>query len=330
MSLSTTIKLPTYSCKIIISIVESVSVEADRIYKRCKIKETFGDDWESGGDYDYDTEEIKRLLKELGGGYRIVYVDSENRDEFEEAKQKYFPLLKNRSNDGDIFVIPRKPKMGRGGNTNYSYIERDKIDRIVTNSGKEYGSNVILDGAYVTDRVRTPKMSRTQFEDETFEYARGGGVEYQNIKKEKEKMTTELLEKCGVFFAFSDKQFDENKTPLKEGEKYVSIRGGGYMPKGSIKAFEEGMKAINSYGKQKVKKGNLQETEILYELQNHECFYTGDISDVVDLFEGTYTVKQIRDVYNKYREENQDYAKGGEITVEEREKGLKKYPKFNF
>jgi hypothetical protein len=293
-------------------------------------KETFGDDWESGGDYDYDTEEIKMLLKELGGGYRIVYVDSENRDEFEEAKQKYFPLLKNRSNDGDIFVIPRKPKMGRGGNTNYSYIERDKIDRIVTNSGKEYGSNVILDGAYVTDRVRTPKMSRTQFEDETFEYARGGGVEYQNIKKEKQKMTTELFEKCGVFFAFSDKQFDENKTPLKEGEKYVSIGGGGYMPKGSIKAFEEGMKAINSYGKQKVKKSNLQETEILYELQNHECFYTGDISDVVDLFEGTYTVKQIRDVYNKYREENQDYAKGGEITAEEREKGLKKYPKFNF
>ena len=143
-------------------------------------------------------------------------------------------------------------------------------------------------------------------------------------------MTTELFEKCGVFFAFSDKQFDENKTPLKEGEKYVSIGGGGYMPKGSIKAFEEGMKAINSYGKQKVKKGNLQETEILYELQNHECFYTGDISDVVDLFEGTYTVKQIRDVYNKHREENQDYAKGGEITVEEREKGLKKYPKFNF
>jgi hypothetical protein len=297
----------------------------------------------------------------------------------------------------------------KGGNTNYSYIEKDKIDRVVTNSGKEYGSNVILDGAYVTDRVRTPKMSRTQFEDETFEYgqggninfekhiwegwtvgdfiqdleptfnqimsgrswqkpfttkqqvkewcmdnqpyykkhipevvnyfwgkvdgdkmAQGGGVEYQNIKKEKEKMTTELLEKCGVFFAFSDKQFDENKTPLKEGEKYVSIGGGGYMPKGSIKAFEEGMKAINSYGKQKVKKGNLQEAEILYELQNHECFYTGDISDVVDLFEGTYTVKQIRDVYNKHREENQDYAKGGEITAEEREKGLKKYPKFNF
>jgi hypothetical protein len=160
-------------------------------------------------------------------------------------------------------------------------------------------------------------------------YAKGGGIEYQNIKKEKEKMTTELFKECGVFFAFSDKQFEENKTPLKEGEKYVSIGGGGYLPKGKVDAFMKGMKAINSYGKQKVKKGNLQETEILYELQNHECFYTGDISDVVDLFEGTYTVKQIRDVYNKHREANQEYALGGEITAEEREKALKNYPKLN-
>ena len=42
MSLSTTIKLPTYSCKIIISVVDSVTIEADRIYKRHKVKETFG------------------------------------------------------------------------------------------------------------------------------------------------------------------------------------------------------------------------------------------------------------------------------------------------
>ena len=295
-----------------------------------------------------------------------------------------------------------KFKFADGGNVDYTYVPNSDIDRIIAKDGKEYGQNVLLDGAYVTDKVRKPKMSRTQFEDETFEYgqgggieekdkgklsfkdwmeskgitvykrtyywvaddggndymyvadtknevldllkeewssqystvdskmSRGGGVDYQDIKKEKQKMTTELFEKCGVFFAFSDKQFEENKTPLKEGEKYVSIGGGGYMPKGSIKAFEEGMKAINNYGKQKVKKGNLEETEILYELQNHECFYTGDISDVVDLFEGTYTEKQIRDVYNKYREENQEYALGGEITAEEREQALKNHPKFNF
>jgi hypothetical protein len=356
----------------------------------------------------------------------------------------------------------KEEEFAKGGNTDYTYVPNSDIDRIIAKDGKEYGQNVLLDGAYVTDKVRKPKMSRTQFEDETFEYgqggnirndiskmksklieeakrkglyenfgqkevrmledkygytdevryfdewamnfdlsqlnryarggnirtdiskmksklieeakrkglyenfgqkevrmledkygytdevryfdewamnfdlsqlnryARGGGVDYQDIKKEKQKMTTELFEKCGVFFAFSEEQFEENKTPLKEGEKYVSIGGGGYMPKGSIKAFEEGMKAISNYGKQKVKQGNLAESEILYELQNHECFYTGDISDVVDLFEGTYTEKQIRDVYNKYREENQEYALGGEITAEEREQALKNSPKLNF
>ena len=144
-------------------------------------------------------------------------------------------------------------------------------------------------------------------------FAKGGKMSYSDIKKEKEKMTTELLKKCGVFFAFSDKQFEENKTPLKEGEKYVSIGGGGYLPKSKVDAFRQGMEAINNYGKEKVKVNDLAENEILFELQNHECFYTGDYSDVVDMFKGTYTEKQIRDVYNKHRHE-MEYAKGGSIS----------------
>ena len=145
-------------------------------------------------------------------------------------------------------------------------------------------------------------------------YDDGGGVSYGDIKKEKEKMTDDLLKKCGVFFAFSNEQFNENKTPLKEGEKYVSIGGGGYMPKSNVDDFREGMKAIKQIGKKKVKENNLAETEILYELNNHECFYTGDYSDVVDMFEGTYTEKQIRDVYNKHRESNESFKKGGGIN----------------
>jgi hypothetical protein len=135
---------------------------------------------------------------------------------------------------------------------------------------------------------------------------KGGGVIFNEIKNEKEKMTSELFKKCGVFFAFSDKQFHENKTPLKPGEKYVSIGVGGYLPKGKLDAFLDGMEAINKFGKTKVKENNLAETEILYELKNHECFYTGEIDDVVNMFKGTYTDKQIRDVYNKHRKANQD------------------------
>jgi hypothetical protein len=42
MRIKTTIKLPTYSCDLVISVVESVAVEAERLYKKHKITEPFG------------------------------------------------------------------------------------------------------------------------------------------------------------------------------------------------------------------------------------------------------------------------------------------------
>ena len=42
MKVKTIIKLPTYSCKLVISVVDSVAVEAERLYKKYKIQEPFG------------------------------------------------------------------------------------------------------------------------------------------------------------------------------------------------------------------------------------------------------------------------------------------------
>jgi hypothetical protein len=142
-------------------------------------------------------------------------------------------------------------------------------------------------------------------------FEEGGNVGYGSIKKEKQRMTDELFKKCGVFFAFSNEQFAKNKTPLKEGEKYISIGAGGYMPKGNYDAFVEGLKEIKKFGKKKVEENNLAETEILYELNNHESFYTGDYSDVVDMFKGTYTEEQIRNVYNKHI--GSQFEQGGNV-----------------
>lgn len=64
------------------------------------------------------------------------------------------------------------------------------------------------------------------------------------VKKVKEEMMSELFKKCGVFFAFSDKQFEENKTPLNEGEKYISLPGGGYMPGRYKEMFLSGIDEI--------------------------------------------------------------------------------------
>jgi hypothetical protein len=108
-------------------------------------KSTFGQDWESGGDYDYDTEEIKMLVKKLGGGYKIVYVDSEEREKFENAKSKYLPLLKNKSNDGDIFVIPNKKKADGGFTTDVS-------------DGTQFMSGVYANGGGIRSKEELKKI----------------------------------------------------------------------------------------------------------------------------------------------------------------------------
>lgn len=46
MPVKTTIKLPTYSCELVISVVDSVSVSADKLYKKYKITEQFGSEAE--------------------------------------------------------------------------------------------------------------------------------------------------------------------------------------------------------------------------------------------------------------------------------------------
>lgn len=46
MKIKTTIKLPTYGCELIVAVVDSVASEAEKIYKRFKIKDDFGDEAE--------------------------------------------------------------------------------------------------------------------------------------------------------------------------------------------------------------------------------------------------------------------------------------------
>ena len=121
------------------------------------------------------------------------------------------------------------------------------------------------------------------------------------IRKEEEEKHTQLFNDCGLFWAFSNEQFATNKTPLQEGEKYVSIGAGGYLPKHNVDKFCKGMKDIKKWTKEQTKANKLQEAEIAYELANHECYYTGDISDVVDLFAGTYSSDQVKRVYDKER-----------------------------
>ena len=97
-----------------------------------------------------------------------------------------------------------------------------------------------------------------------------------------EKPFSELFEKMGVFFAFSPKQFEESRV---EGVKYRSLGGGSICPADNCKAYLAGVDKVVAECISQDLADNGREGVILRELGNHECYYTGDISDCVDALE---------------------------------------------
>jgi len=110
-----------------------------------------------------------------------------------------------------------------------------------------------------------------------------------------------LFAKNKVFFAFSNDQFKEGikKHNLPKETKIVNMGGGMICPKENAKEVNTQLKLIYKesivedmkQGKQRV---------ILRELQNHECFYTGDPTDCVEkLSDYPITKDEIHDLYRK-------------------------------
>ena len=122
----------------------------------------------------------------------------------------------------------------------------------------------------------------------------------KELKKEEQSKQTILFNSCGLFWAFSDEQFQKNKTPLQEGEKYVSIGAGGYLPKSKVEIFSAGMKEISKWYKSETQKNKAVKVELIrYELSNHEAYYTGSIEDTLNALGKGFTAKEVWVVYNK-------------------------------
>lgn len=126
---------------------------------------------------------------------------------------------------------------------------------------------------------------------------------YNEIKEKKQTDYNRLFDTCGVFWAFSNEQFLEGKEkhPLQEGERYVSIGVGGYMPNHKVQTLKDGTKAIDATFKAQIAEFKMREKHILYELNNHECFYTGDITDAVEAMGEDYKTEEVTAVMKKYK-----------------------------
>lgn len=140
-----------------------------------------------------------------------------------------------------------------------------------------------------------------------------GGLVMKNAKTIKryndlkEEMRTHNFD--GIFFAFSEKQFDEGlnsiKHLMKDGEKVVSFCSGGY-------GLREYVQKMNDYYD---KMNNIIAEECdpqevyCYEYNNHECMYgyNGD-SEAMDCVYGIFGEEGLRAI--KYR-------RGAYMTVEQ-------------
>ncbi len=119
----------------------------------------------------------------------------------------------------------------------------------------------------------------------------------KNIDQYIQNKQTEMFNQFGAIFAFSQKQFDEQK---KENVIYVNIGLGLLCPKENAKKCIE---SINEISKEKVSldlKYNSKESIIKRELYNREAFYTGELDDTIEaLCEYPFTKEEIYKVFKE-------------------------------
>lgn len=113
-----------------------------------------------------------------------------------------------------------------------------------------------------------------------------------------EEATTKALKNAGALFAFNDKQLNEQK---KEDIKYITIGLGLVCPEHNAKDLIKKLGDITKDGITQDILENGTEGIIKRELSNHEVYYTGDISSVVDALAGYegITKETILEVYKK-------------------------------
>lgn len=126
---------------------------------------------------------------------------------------------------------------------------------------------------------------------------------YQEIKKQHSDAYNKIMSDAGVFWAFSTEQLKKGikKANLKKGKKFVNIGAGGYMPSANLDKMLEDLKQATKIKTKQLKEAREEKASaILYELNNHECFYRGNgLDDVAEIFKGIYTEKDILKVYQK-------------------------------
>ena len=107
---------------------------------------------------------------------------------------------------------------------------------------------------------------------------------------------SKLTDKYGAFWAFSNTQFSEKSV---KGVQYVNMGAGLVCPKDNAKALNKGIETLSEQAIKIDLEQNGVEAIIKRELDNHECYWSGDIEDCVHALAGYgITIEQIADVFH--------------------------------
>ncbi len=129
----------------------------------------------------------------------------------------------------------------------------------------------------------------------------------QEIKRQKQVKIDLLINEVQMFFAFSNEQFAANRVPLAEGDKYLSLGAGCYMPKSNLTKHQQGIKEVNKWYRNEVKNKDARRDNIIYELNNREAFYTGEIEDTVEALGSDYTFDEVLAVFRAEQSKQEQY-----------------------
>jgi hypothetical protein len=121
-------------------------------------------------------------------------------------------------------------------------------------------------------------------------------MKYVELTKLYDEKQTEVFNKAQIFWAFSQDALDECVAKNNNVE-HTGIGGCGFLPTANVHQFEDDMSELAEWFEETITLDQLEREEILYELANHECFYTGEYYDVFEMFKGKYSLELIKEVY---------------------------------
>lgn len=119
------------------------------------------------------------------------------------------------------------------------------------------------------------------------------------INEEQQQKISALFERNGVIFAFSNKQFESNR---KEGVTYVMMECGMIVPKENVKKVRDDFAQITKEYTGELQNHVTMEQYTHDKLLDHECYYTGNYAEVIEMVQDYYplcTHSDVREIYLK-------------------------------